>query len=325
MIVLAIFACITFVVSVLFFLIKRDVGSNEGYIDQEIVIVSDYRYANVVFNVMQQKKILERHLPQGVGVKWIQMSGYENKRDAVAAGQVDFMSSSRDAMIPAMENGYPLVLISSGTRSGMALYSNNDAIQTEKDLIKAKKILVKSAAGTPEIVMQLIAERNFGDKHALDGKYTALGLGYPEMLELVSITQEYDAVELMFPWDLKAESKGLHIVCDMTEILEEYWFFSDVYSSEKWVRENQALLDIFLVAEQEAVDFINESPTETAYMLAELYDIDSESIVHEIELYPPSIKVINYNKTAMILHDLGLLEREPKKFEELFNYGQIPK
>jgi NitT/TauT family transport system substrate-binding protein len=299
--------------------------SNAGYVDDELVIVSDYRYANVVFNVMQQNSLLEKHLPDGVGVKWVNMSGYENKRDAVAAGQVDFMSSSRDAMIPAMENGYPLVLVSGGTRSGMAIYSKKPEYASAADLIGAKQILVKSAAGTPELVMQIISERAFGDKTALDGKYVALGLGYPEMLELVSASDDYDAVELMFPWDLKAAERGLHLVCDMTEILEEYWFFSDVYSSEKWVTENPALLDAFLAAEREAVDMINADPDGTARALAELYDIDEASIAREIRLYPPSLAVTNYDKTAGILLSLGLLEKEPKKFEDILNYDKIPK
>ena len=293
---------------------------------KEIVVSSEYKYANIVFNVMENKKLFQKHLPSGYKVRYVEIAGFANKRDALAARQIHFMSSSRASMIPAKENGFPLALVNSGGISGHGIYSRNPNIKTVQDLANStNEILMRSMGGTTEMIMKMMAEEKLGNKDAFKGQYRAMGLDYAEMLEIAAVNNSFDAVELMFPYDLQAVERGFHLVYDLRPLMDANGVISDILTHVDMVNKNWKVVDAFLKAQAEAIDIIINRTDEIIDFLVELYKIDEKYIRQQIKMYPPFLEVSGYNEAADMLLTNGTLKTPATRFEDLFNYDRIPK
>ena len=312
--------CIIIVLSTALFFVACDKKN-----DKEIVIATERTFVNIILNVMEYKDLLDKYLPSGYKTKYIEINGAANKRDAVVAGQVDFITASRSQMLPPMENGLPLAIVSSCGQFGNAIYSRKPNIKNINDLSLCNTIIQQSAGGTSELALSILGQEEFGNKDIFVAMLMATGLEHSEMMEVAKINDSYDAVVQKFPYTEHLLANGFHMVVDLVPTMEKYWLFTDMYTNKNMVYNNWHIVDAFLKAQQKAIDLLIDEDDDILLHLSNLYSIEKSLIINEIRKYPPSIEVINYDKTTEALLEYGMLTKPAIKFEDLFNYDKIPK
>lgn len=297
--------------------------TGRGYVKDIVVVATNKNQTKAIFNIMQEKGFLREELPEGVSLQWSEISGFANIRDGLVAGQVDFVSTTGSGMIVSIENGYPILPIANSMGASAAIYSNNPEIATAADIEKAKTIGLNSLAGSYQYAFNKFEEREYGDATKLDARFIVLE--FEDMMASLRTSRDLDVAIVAFPSTIDADQvETLTKIVDLTPIIEEYALGNFVFSSEKFVKENPALVEAFLRAERRAIDYMNQNRAEAAQLLSGLYSIEASYIEAELAKFPPSIALKAYDSTARFLWELGELEKEPKKFDTFLNYETIP-
>ena len=72
-----------------------------------------------------------------------------------------------------------------------------------------------------------------------------------------------------------------------------------------------------------ALDLIKNDPEGVAKKLSPIFDLGEEDILFALNTMPPQSQYKGYDKLAQLLYQIGLVEHEPTKFEDLANYNDI--
>ncbi len=98
-------------------------------------------------------------------------------------------------------------------------------------------------------------------------------------------------------------------------------------SNNEFVNNNPVLVNAYLEASREAMEYMNENPVESAVLLAKSYGIEASVIEEQIRAVTlqQEISETAYNTVVELMFNAGILENTPKKFSELPNYDTIPK
>ena len=95
--------------------------------------------------------------------------------------------------------------------------------------------------------------------------------------------------------------------------------------SEDFYENHPEIVEAYIKAREEALQLCYDEPERIAAVLAEEWEIDEDIVLETLMAMPPTLEITGYDKQAQLLYEMGLLENEPKKFEELSNYEALLK
>lgn len=300
------------------------VGCGSRPKERKLRISRSYSYGSVTQYIMQEKGILEKHMPENVAVEWLQLSSSSEIRDAVVSGQVDIASVALTTYITAYENSFPLTLLSYSVSTPVNIYSNDPEITAIDEFPDTAKIAVISKGGYVSMSFLAYCKETLGDATMYDNLLTTI----PEADAVASMqtSRDFNGAVLQFPAMRKAEEiEHVVLLADLTEVIEEYGIGSVFFTHSDYYEENPDIVEAFMEAQEEALQFIKDNPEETAQMLSEPFGIESDAILEILQKMPPHKEVVGYDKQAQLMYEAGILEKEPTKFADLPNYENIPK
>lgn len=281
-------------------------------------------YGASVQYIMQEKKILEKHVPEDVTVEWLQISSSPEIRDAVVSGRVDLSAMALPAFITAYENGLPLTLLSYNITNPVKIYSNDPAITTIDEFPDTGKIAVLNKSGYITMSFYAYCKEIMGDALIYDNLLTPMSEA--DTIASLQTSKDFSGAVFQFPSLLRAERiEHVTLLADLTDIVEEYGFGSIFFMRSDYYEENPDIAEAYLAAQEEVQQFIKDNPEEAAQMLSELFGIDASDILDVLQKMPPHKEVAGYDKQARFMYEIGILEKEPTKFADLPNYDKIPK
>jgi NitT/TauT family transport system substrate-binding protein len=299
----------------------------DGYSATIIRVNQTGTYSTSIIQVLMLTGILEKHLPDDVTVEWTNVSSSPNIRDAMITGHIDIGTQALPSLISALENDFPITVLSSSVMQASVLFSARPDIQSVEDLYKADKIALRTIGSVSHLALMLVCQEVFGNARMVDDRIVAMG--YEDMLASVETSDLLDCVAITFPEILNTERiDKLFPILDFSQISERYNLRHFIVTSDDFFHNNPALIEAFYQALREVVEFINEQPDETARLLAEFYgNIDQEAIVNQIKRAPPVLEISEsaYDKIAELLFEIGQIDDPPRKFATLHNYGSIPR
>ncbi len=97
--------------------------------------------------------------------------------------------------------------------------------------------------------------------------------------------------------------------------------------SQEFADNNPMLVEALISASQEAMDFLNNNPSEAAELLTHQYDgVSTAEIEEQIKAVPFTIDISEsaYDTVANLMFEIGAIPESPQKFSELPNYDTIP-
>ena len=268
--------------------------------------------------------MLDPYLPEGVSIEWTNLRSNDDIRDAVATGRIDISSVSMTTIISAIENEFPLMIISSSFISPSYFYSNNDLIKEFKDINTSARIAIESKGGIIHTALMLEFFEVFGNYSSYNS--SIFTMPNAEMLASLANTKDIDCAVVSFPNNIVADNmNNLTMFDDLTYTMEKHGLISCFITSQLFYKEKPYLIDAFRRASLDAVKFINDNPVEASELLANDYGVEPVHIENIFRKYPARLEIRGYDEIADLMLEYGILSKPAGKFSALPNYNDIPK
>lgn len=299
-------------------------GSNQAGEKRKVRICSSGLYVDATKIIMKEKNILEKYLPENVEIEWSQIASGPDIRDAVVSGNVDIADFSLMTFITGYENGLPIDLLSYAGATPIYLYSNSEEIKSIKDFGDNSSISITNKNTNLHLAVLALCKKELGNPLALDNYLTAIPAA--DAISALQTSKDFNGAVFTFPMSVKADKiDSLNLLYDMSDLCEEYSIGSAVIANRNFRKSNQDIIDAFLKAQSESLEYIKCNPEEAASILSAIFGCGKEDVLHAFEIMPPTDKVKGYDKMAQLLYESEILKKEPAKFESLENYESIVK
>lgn len=281
-------------------------------------------YVSATAQIMREKGILEKYLPEGVSVEWSQIATGPDLREAIVSEQVDIADFSLMTYIAAYENKLPLTLLSFSGSTPINIYSNDNSIKALNEVSAEDKIAITNKSTNLHIAFLAYCKEKLGDAMVYDNCLSPIPAA--DAIASLQTAKDYNAAIFSFPMMIKAEqNENLELLADMTDVIQDYSIGDVFVTHSDYYKENQDIINAFLKAQDETLQFIDENPDETAQILSSLYGIEKEAVLEVLKKMPPSKEVVGYDKQAELMYTAGILSKEATHFENIPNYENIPK
>jgi len=122
---------------------------------------------------------------------------------------------------------------------------------------------------------------------------------------------------------VKAEDAGLHCVKSFNDIIKDYGIGSIYFTRQEYYKNEPEIVEALKKAQLDALNLIKTDLYGVSEKLSPIFGLDAKYIADALTSCPPTTEYSGYNKLAKLLYDIGLVENEPTKFEDLFNYEDI--
>lgn len=278
-------------------------------------------YGTATSNIIKEYGLLEKYLPEGVTVEWKTMTSASDMRDALVAGELDFVCTSLPTFIAGYENGLPLALVSFASAVPIGLYTNDESINSLSDFESSDVICAKSKGNNGHIAFLISCLEDLGDAMKLDNQISTVQEA--DALALLQSSKDYQASIFSFPMTVKAEAAGLKCVKSFNEVINDYGIGSTYFTRKDFYENEPEIVEALRKAQLDALNLIETDIDGVSSKLSPIFGLEAEYIAEALTSCPPTTKYSGYNKLANLLHDIGLVEKTPTKFEDLFNYEDI--
>lgn len=278
-------------------------------------------YGTATSNIIREYNLLEKYLPEGVTVEWKTMTSASDMRDALVAGELDFVCTSLPTFIAGYENGLPLALVSFASAVPIGIYSNDEKINTLSDFKDTDIICAKSKGNNGHIAFLIACFEDLGNAMQLDNQISTVQEA--DALALLQSSRDYKASIFSFPMTVKAEDAGLHCVKSFNDIINDYGIGSTYFTRQEYYKNEPEIVEALKKAQLDALNLIKTDLYGVSEKLSPIFGLDAKYIADALTSCPPTTEYSGYNKLAKLLYDIGLVENEPTKFEDLFNYEDI--
>lgn len=297
-------------------------GCSSSKTKEKVVRISiSTSYGTATSNIIREYNLLEKYLPEGVSVEWKTMTSASDMRDALVAGELDFVCTSLPTFIAGYENGLPLALVSFASAVPIGIYSNDDTIKSLSDFDSTDVICAKSKGNNGHIAFLIACLEDLGNAMQLDAQISTVQEA--DALALLQSSKDYKASIFSFPMTVKAEEAGLHCVKSFNEIINDYGIGSTYFTRQEFYKNEPEIVEALKKAQLDALELIKTDLNGVSETLSPIFGLDAKYIADALTSCPPTTEYSGYNKLAKLLHEIGLVEKEPTKFEDLFNYEDI--
>ena len=278
-------------------------------------------YGTTTSNIMKEYGLLDQCLPEGYSVEWHFMTSASDMRDALVSGDLDVVCTSLPTFILGYENGLPLQLISFAGSVPIGLYTNDASITSLSDFTATDRIAAKSKGNNGHIAFLIACQQSLGNALALDDQIVTVQES--DALALLQSSNDYQASIFSFPMTVKAERAGLHEVISFNDVINNYGIGSTYFTRKDFYAEEPEVISALREAQKKALELIQTDPEGVAAKLSPIFDLGEEEILFALKTMPPRSEYLGYNKLAQLLYEIGLIDHEPQKFEDMANYADI--
>ena len=298
-------------------------GKEQGNEERVLRVGETGVYVSATSQIIREKNILEKYLPEGVSVEWTTIATGPDLRDAIISRSLDVADFSIMTYILGVENNLPLTMLSFSGSTPVYVYSNDDTVKALSDFNENSRISITNKSTNLHIAFLAENAKQFGEATRYDN--TLVPIPAADALASLQTSKEFNGGVFSFPMSVKAnKNENLELIADMTEVIKEYSIGDAYIAHDEYFEENPDIIEALLKAQDEALDFIVNNTEEASQILSELYGVEAEVIEKTINEIPPTNKVVGYDKQASLLYEAGILTSEPMKFSELKNYENIP-
>ncbi|MDH8679540.1 ABC transporter substrate-binding protein [Fusibacter bizertensis] len=254
--------------------------SNETKKRETLIIADQFGMAYAPIEIMKQKGFLENALLENglddIEIKWQKFGNTVAIREAMLSGSLDIGFVGIPPFLLALDNGMPWRIMTGLSESNVSLMTKDFEIENFSDLTDKNRIILPQPGSIQHILLMMAAEKVFDDAHKFDDQLIALS--HPD--GVIAYTAG-DDLQLHFttpPFiqeDLKAA--GSHEILNGRDAFgEDFTFIVGVCQESLY--SDTLIYQSFMIALEEAISYINESPEEAYFILSENYDYSQDEI-----------------------------------------------
>jgi NitT/TauT family transport system substrate-binding protein len=270
--------------------------------------------------VMREQKLIEKRLP-GVITEWRDLASTTAVRDAMIARQLDVGSGGAPPFIEAYDRGLTWKI--TGAMSNMPLYLvvNKPGLTALKDFTPADKIALPTPGGAQHITLQMAAEQQLGDPHALDDRIVAMA--HPDAQAALLSRQEVAGHFSSPPFQYDELARGgpdVHVLVDSYAVMGGPHTFTVAMAMDDWAARNPKLFQAFVDAQTEATEFIRNDPAAAArlYVEGEKATQTPEEILRQMQVDGVEFTTtpLGMLKYAAFMQRIGTIKSIPASWQE---------
>jgi NitT/TauT family transport system substrate-binding protein len=280
--------------------------------------------------IMEHNKLVEKHakaagLPD-LKASWMTFKSGGAATDALLAGSVDMVTSGGTNLLLlwAKTNG-EVKGVSGTAATPMILVTRNPAVKSIKDFTAADKIAVPTVkVSTQAIVLQMAAEKTFGQKESGKLDPMTVSMGHPDaVIALGSGKGEVNSHFSLLPYST-AELKmpGIKQVLSSVDVLGGPASNGVVFTTTKFHDANPKVVAAFNKALAEAIDLVNKDKAAAAkiYIEATKEKMTQDELVSILKDKNVVYSLTPYGtmKFADYMHRAGLIKTKPGNWKEVY-------
>lgn len=289
---------------------------------QKITLNDSEALSNGVMAIIRHENLMEKYLPEGVEVEWTTLAAAAEIRDGILSKNIDIAAYALPTFIMGEQNDLPLRMLSTIGGTPIKLYSNDESIQDLSDFDSEDRIAVVGLGSMLHIAFLAEANERGLDVSQYDNVFAVMP--HADGLAALSGGNDVNGLILTFPTTLKADAtETIHEVFDLSDITVQYGINVVSVMSKDIYEQYPEVVDAFLKAQEDAIQLYQENPDYVAGFLAENLEIDPQTIKDAWTKVPLTMEIKGYDEQARLLYEMGLIEQEPKSFDELSNYENL--
>ncbi|MBS1154584.1 MAG: hypothetical protein H6R07_508 [Proteobacteria bacterium] len=296
----------------------------------EIRIAQQYGISYLPTLIIENQKLVEKHAKAaGLGdvkVTWAKFAGANVMNDALLSGSLDIASAGVPPAVTlwAKTKG-EVKLVTAMNSMPNLLNSRNPKVKSIRDLTEKDKIAVPAVkVGFQPVLLQMAAEKEFGEAHTFKLDPLTVSLAHPDAL--IALTSGASEITTHFaapPFaQQELEKPDVHTILNSYDVLGGPATFNVLYASKKFHDGNPKLYGAFLKAFEEATAIINRDKRAAAQTyLALSKDKDSVEDILKILNDPQVVFTLtpqNVTKFSDFLFKIGSIKQKPANWKELF-------
>ncbi len=257
------------------FVIFFNIGCTEKQEINDISIAEQYGLAYAPIQVMKERQMLEKKLPEDTIINWVKLVNTAAIRESMIVGDVDVGFMAIPPFLIGWEKGMEWKISTGLTCSPIGLITYKEDIKTLHDLSPQDRIALPQPGSIQHILLSMAAEKMLGDAQRFDNQL--ISMSHPDGMQALIVKQDVSAHFTAPPYlnqELKIE--GMHQILSGKEAMGKDFSFIVGASTLRFHDNNKELYDIFFTTLNEAITFINVHPQEAATLLSEIYDMSPE-------------------------------------------------
>lgn len=300
---------------------------------QEIHISRQYGLPYIPLVIIEQKKLLEKHVKLAnagdAKVTWTTVGTTTATFDGLLSGKIDFASVGITGVLELWDKtqGTPneIKAISGIASFPYPLLTNNPRVKTLADFGPNDRIAVPAIkVSVQAIVLQMAAAKVFGsDKRTVLDERT-VSLAHPDAA--IAVMSKHSEINSHFSYPPYSQQElrtpGVHAVLWANDVTNGPSTTIEVVTAARVIKDHPQWVAAFLAAQEEANAFIAANPREAAQIYL---DVTKEKLtVDELSaiLTDPSARISTTPFNTMIfaayMHDTGQIKKVPTSWKDYF-------
>ena len=266
---------------------------------------------NVPSIIQKNKEVFKQEFAangKNIEVKYAEITSGAAQPQALASGDVDILYAvGGTSVVSSAANGADIKVLNMYSRSPKAfcLYSKDDSIKSAEDL-RGKTIAGPTGTNLHQLLLayldkagMTIDDVNYVNMSIADAK-AALDGG------------SIDAALVAGPTAYKSKQQGYNLVTDGEGLTDAV---IAVAVREDFYNEHKDVIDMFMNAQAEIVDYIENNYDETMEIVAQELDLDKSAVEEMYEQYDFNIETTEEDRQAFqnvadFMYDAGMIENE---------------
>jgi len=300
---------------------------------QEIRLAKQFSMGYVQFNVLDHRKLIEKHAKAaGLGdvkINWATFNGPNVMNDALIAGTVDVVAGGVPGLVTLWAKTAGMAQevrgISALSSQPFLLNTRNPDIKSVRDFTERDKIAVPAIkVSVQAVTLQMAAAQAFGRENYAKLDPLTISLAPPDAtIGLISGGAEFDSVFSVPPFqNQQLEHPGIHTVLNSFDVLGGSHSFTVAWTSKRFHDANPKLYGALIAALKEATEIINADRRAAAALWIE----DSKSklsldMVSGVIAGPQVTWTMTPTQTmtyARFMAEVGSIKAAPKSWQDLF-------
>lgn len=284
---------------------------------EKLVIAYQWGLAYAPLEVIKEKKLIEKHYNGEIEIEWKTMNGSSEMYEGIVAGSVDVAHSGIGPFLTNTSKGVPCKMYSALSAQPMGLNTSKQEINSLKDFKPDDKIAVVSWGSIQHIMLSMAAEKYLGDAHALD--HNIVNMSHPDGMQALlsgSVPAQLTTPPYYF---MELETEGIHEIKEVAEAFPKDATIILGAASNKLYEERREVYDALIAAMEDAMEFLNENPNESAQLLCDKEGITAEKMQTYLTadgvLY--SMRPSGVLEIADFMGRAGFLEYAQTSYEEI--------
>lgn len=218
-----------------------------------------------LFIVAKKPEMLRKYLPDA-DVALVQLAGGAAVREALLSGTVDIGGLAMSPIIQAWARGADLKIALGISDMPAKLITYRDDIHSIKDLKPGDKINVVSIGSPLSLIVQMAAESELGNAHALDNNFVTMS--HPDGVAAVMTKRDIVATFASPPYvRILLREPGMHAILTNHDFSAANFTYIVAAAGAGFVGRAKAY-DATIHALTDAIDWLNAKPEEAAAFLA---------------------------------------------------------